>query len=150
MKLRNKALITTTILGSGLLLAGAAQLNSQEGVQDAQPQKSATQIGIIQSDLIIQEYKGVEDFQEQSLTLQQDFAQAQQQGDQQKMQAIQEQFAQMQAQFQQQFDNDLKEAARKVAEDKELDFIVSEVIYQSDKVTEVDLTADLIETINKD
>lgn len=150
MKRRNKALITTTILGSGLLLAGAAQVNSQEGVQEARAQNASTQIGIIQSDLIIQEYKGVEDFQEQSLTLQQDFAQAQQQGDQQKMQQIQDQFAQMQAQFQQQFDNDLKEAARKVARDKELDFIVSEVIYQSDKVTEVDLTADLIETINKD
>lgn len=144
MKLNRKAIVITSVCGSGLALAGAAQMNTENRVA----QDDKTQVGVVQSDLVFQSYQGAADYQQQSQTLQQEFGEAQQQGDQQKMQEIQSRYAQMQMDLQQKFDNDLKKAAEKVADNKEVDFIVTEVIYQTDKVTEVDLTNDLIEEMN--
>ena len=145
-------LITSTLLAGGLALAGAAQLNQGDaaGEPDASAQAQSTEIGVVEREVVFQNYAGAEKFRAQSQDLQQQFTKAQQQGDQQKLREIQARFTQLQTELQQKFERDLGDAAAKLADEKDLDFVVAEVVYQSDAVSEVDLTETLIEKINAD
>lgn len=149
MSFKRKSVIALTLLGSGLLLAGAAQVGVQDAAEPGEPRQTENvHIGVFKSERVFEAYPGTQEFTVAIQGLQQEFMRAQETGDQQLLQEIQSRYTQMQQQLQQNFERDIKAASREVARAKKIDLIVSEVIYRAEDVKEVDLTPDLIEVMN--
>jgi len=163
MKLRNKPFVGLAIAASGLVLAGAAQMSAQERGQErgqerataqsgtqSSNQANTTRIGVVENARVYQAYGPAQAFNQQAQAMQQEFARAQQSGDQQKIQEIQARFNQMQTELTEKFEKDLEAASRSVAKDEKFSMIVGEVLYAPENVKEVDVTQDLIAIINGD
>jgi len=117
--------------------------------QQAEHTDAERRVGVVQVQQLYESYPGTERFNQQVQAIQQEFAQAQQAGDQQRLQELQGRYAQLQQELSANFQSDLREASRTLAQERQVKLIVSEVIYQDDGFEEVDLTGDMIEAVSE-
>jgi len=144
--------ISGLALGAGaLLVAGVAayQSSAQQGRNEI-ANGAAAQVGVVALDRVFESYPGTQKFNQQAQTLQQQFAQAQQQGDQQRVMEIQNEFTQLRVKLDESFQRDLKDTAKSLAKEMDLKLIAANVVYQADDVEQVDLTPDMIAAISDD
>ncbi len=121
-------IITAVLFGFNILQAGEAVM-----------------IGQADMERVFNECQGTKDFQEEVAGIQQEFQEAQQAGDQQKLMEIQQNFQIKQNQLIQNFQNALEEASGPVSEKANVHIIVAEVLYHSDSAEIVDISDELIE-----
>lgn len=105
----------------------------------------AVMIGQADMGRVFNEYQGTKDFQEEMAGIEQEFQEAQQDGDQQKLMEIQQNFQIKQNRLIQNFQNALEKASGPVSEKANVHIIVAEVLYHSDSAEIVDVSAELIE-----
>jgi len=134
------------LFSAALALAGAAATQDAEQAEQTDAER---RVGVVQVQQLYESYPGTERFNQQVQAIQQEFAQAQQAGDQQRLQELQGRYAQLQQELSANFQSDLREASRTLAQERQVKLIVSEVIYQDDGFEEVDLTGDMIEAVSE-
>lgn len=140
---------TITAFGTAVACTGALALAGMAAMQDrdAQPDDTKPRVGIVEINQVFEQYPGTQEFQQRVQALEQEFIQAQQEGNQERMMALQTQFTEMQQQLNEAFRRDMEIASGDVAKKENVKIVVSDVIYQADDVEEVDLTPALIETL---
>ncbi len=139
MKLAGKdfAVIGMFLIMTGVLAFGAGQAESAE-----------IRIGQLDMERIYNSYPGMQAFQVEIQGLQQDFQQAQEAGDQNKLMELQQEFQAKQDEFHTEFESDLNEATAAVGERKDVHLIVAEVIYHADTAEVLDVSEAMIEEMN--
>ena len=139
MKLVGKdvAVIGMCLILAGVLAFGAGQAESAE-----------IRIGQLDMERIYNSYPGMQAFQAEIQGLQQDFQQAQEAGDQQRLMELQQEFQTKQDTFHSEFESDLNEATAAVGESENVHLIAAEVIYHADTAEVVDVSDAMIEEMN--
>lgn len=139
MKLVGKDIAVTgmLIMLAGVLAFGAGQAESAE-----------IRIGQFDMERIYNSYPGMQAFQMEIQSLQQDFQQAQEAGDQNRLMELQQDFQTKQEEFHAEFESDLNEATAAVGESENVHLIAAEVIYHADTAEVVDVSDAMIEEMN--
>lgn len=139
MKLVGKdvAVIGMFLVLAGVLVFGAGQAESAE-----------IRIGQLDIERIYNSYPGMQTFQAEIQGLQQDFQEAQEAGDQNKLMELQQEFQTKQDEFHAEFESDLSEATAAVGESENVHLIAAEVIYHADTAEVVDVSDAMIEEMN--
>ena len=141
MKLAGKyvAVIGIFLMLAGVLALGAGRVESAE-----------IRIGQLDMERVYNSYPGMRTFQSEMQSLQMEFQQAQEAGDQNKLMELQQEFQAKQDTFHREFESDLREATAAVGGRENVDLIVAEVIYHTDAAETVDVSAAMIEEMNGD
>jgi len=151
-----KNLRATTIAGALTLagVAGLVALSSQNTdareIRNSAQNADAPRLGVVDLNQAYSAYPGQQRFNQEMQKLQQEFAQAQQTGNRQKLTELQQRAQQMQQDLATKFESDINKVARQVAKNNNVEILVSDVIYQADAVTEVDLTDEIVDAMNGD
>lgn len=104
-------------------------------------------VGTYNPQQVFDRYPDREAMMNQMQELQGQMQDASQQGDQQQMAQLQQQMQQAQNEAIQKFQRDVEEAVPAVAQEREIDLVVTEVVYQADRVEAEDITDDVIEQL---
>lgn len=153
--------VTRLLAGAGALalLAGSAafalstspeQQASSYATAFDENEKAELHVGIYDPQRAFQSYHGFHEFNSKMQELQREQAEAQQQGDQQRVMEIQNEMQQRQNETVQQFYSDVEGAIPDVAVKQDIRIVAMEVVWVApDMDAPIDITADLIESMNQ-
>lgn len=147
----NRSTVTTIAASTSVLAAVAITGASfaQDSGKDAMQNTSADgAIGVVEVQRVFEAYPATQEFNRQAQAMQQQFAQAQQQGNQDMLMQIQAKFQQMQQKLRDDFRTEMEAATRDIAKQNEVTLVVSDVIYSANGAPEVDLTPDVIDAVS--
>ncbi len=131
------------IAGTCIMLGGLY------GCEDAEAQAARIRIGQVDVERVYNEYHGMREFQAGMLDIQQEFQQAQEAGDQQKLIELQQEFQLKQEAFHAEFESSLADATEAVSGEAGVDLVAAQVIYHGDDVDVVDISGELIAEMNE-
>jgi Skp family chaperone for outer membrane proteins len=133
-------LIKSAVISVILILAAAGFTPAEEA--------ELVTIGQADMEKVFSEYQGTKDFQEKIGKMQENLQKAQQEEDREKLMEIQKDFQEGQNQLIRSFQEALENASAPVSKKMNLNIIVAEVLYHSDKVEILDVSDELIKEMN--
>ncbi len=105
-------------------------------------------VGQVDLEKVFSEYSGTKDFNEGIGKVQEDLQNAQQEGDRQKADEIQKDFQANRSQLIEDFHAEIQKASSRISERMDVELVVAEVLYSTDKAEVVDISDELIKEIN--
>ncbi len=131
------------------LLVGAGLTSYASGWLDHH-EADNVRVGTFEAQVAFESYHRTQDFLGEMEEYQRRAMEAQQNQDQQTLQEIQMEVSQREQELMQHFEDDLEAASSVVADSESVSLIVSEVLYKADDVEAVDLTDELVNSINSE
>ncbi len=105
-------------------------------------------VGQVDLEKVFNEYSGTKDFNEGIGEVQENLQNAQKEGDQQKIKEIQQDFQTKRSQLVETFYSEVEKASPRISEKMDVELIVAEVLYKTDKADVADVSDELIKEMN--
>ena len=105
-------------------------------------------IGQVDMEKVFNEYRDTKDLQAEIGKINEDLKKAQQEGDGQKLSELQQDFQVRQSQLVEKFHSEIEKASASVSERMDLNIVVAEILYTTDKAEVVDVSDELIKEMN--
>ncbi len=105
-------------------------------------------IGQVDMEKVFNEYRDTKDLQAEIGKINEGLKKAQKEGDRQKLGEIQQDFQARRSQLVKKFHSEIEKASASVSERMNLNIVVAEVLYNTDKAEVVDVSNELIKEMN--
>ncbi|MFP4499846.1 MAG: hypothetical protein ACLFTT_02500 [Candidatus Hydrogenedentota bacterium] len=127
------------------LVVAATALTSGTAVQAQQAEEGAIVVGTYNAQAAFEQHPAQAEFKQSIATLQDGMREAQQEGDNERVQQLQQEYEQERTQAVEQFHQDVETAVPDAASKAGVQVVAEQVVYTADNIETKDITADVVD-----